>query len=231
MPIGWTLGFIGATQGGSSATSSASVTASLTAIFLDSDAATNNSSLYTFSGLNFGTAAGNRLLVASVHSRNNSIDAQPPDTVTIGGVAATRVVTRSDNVVSCSIWQALVPSGTSGSVVLDWDGDGQNRCAIGLWSIKTNNQAAQHSGSSIGGGSIAATVPTSGYGIAAYVGDSGGSSGTVTPTNYTEDFDTGNIEEGTTAEGGHFTASATIDATPSVSMGSGETLVYASWGP
>lgn len=222
------LGFIGkpvAPGGGGSATASASFEGT----WRDSDTASNNASNYTFSGLSFGTAAANRLIVAGIHNTEYiSGPADQPSSVTIGGVSATNVVINVDNEACASIWQALVPSGTTGSVVVNFPATQQN-CGVGIWSIVTNRQAAQFSSSSDNGASIAATIPTSGYGVVVCTVDPDAATTTVTPTNYTEDYEN-DLADHATFEGGHLTASATITAT-APNKASGESLVYASWGP
>lgn len=76
---------------------------------------------YTFSSLSFGAAHERRaLLVAVMNSRSAPID--DPTTVTIGGVNAIKVhgwgYSASGNV-HASLWMAVIPTGTSGSVVVN----------------------------------------------------------------------------------------------------------------
>lgn len=236
MPFLMPMGFIG-----SPASAGASGTASvgtLVAAFLDSDSDTGpNDTQTTYSGLAFGSATGNRLLIVVVHLGGNDDAVTTPASVTIGGVAGTLVVTRNEDEAGVSIWQALVPTGTTGSVVVTYGGGNLNNKAIGLWSIQTNTQAATNSGGSTSGGSIAATVPTNGYAIVGYSADRNtGVAFSGTASNFTEDYEFDLAGgSGTTKSnvfiGGHATASATIDVTPSASPTDGEVLVYASWGP
>lgn len=212
----------------------------LTAVFLDSDHAGGTSvpNPTTFSGLSFGTAAANRLLVAAVCTGTGGSSNSVPSAVTIGGIAATLVKGATVGEAQASIWQALVPSGTSGTVVVNL-GSGSNTCTVGLWSVKTDKQAAQNSGSSITGASIAAVVPTNGYGIVTFIVDTDthvDAGDSITPSGYTEDWDivphidSGGSTVGTITDGGHITASATIDASSNVTAVD-QVLVYASWGP
>lgn len=240
MPTGWTLGFIGSPTAVTSVTASTSI--NFSAVFRDSDSAqrvtgTFGHAKYVFSGLNFGTAAGNRLLVTTLCYGEDADPIPTPGSVHIGGVQATLVVARNDGEAGASIWQALVPSGTSGVMSVSFTvGTLCNAIALGLWSVYTNTQAATNSGGSTAGASVAATVPANGYGIVAYCCDTDTGvelSDGVTPSNYTEDWDivpstAGTI--GTLCNGGHITSSATIDATPSETPVD-QCLVYASWGP
>jgi hypothetical protein len=199
----------------------------LTGTWVASDDVSSPANQHTFSGMNFGTAAANRLLIVAACSSGNS--PAPASSVTIGGVSATLVKSVSGSqFVSASLWQALVPSGTSGTVVVNWSGTAS--CAgIGIWSVQTDTQGAQNSGSSTGS-SIAAVVPTSGYGIVAYQVNCNTTITGVAPSNFTEDYEDIFTTGRNAQEGGHFTASATIDTTTSPSAND-EALVYASWGP
>lgn len=240
MPMTFPLGFIGTPSFAGSASATTTTTAGpFTPMFLDSDSdgAVRVSDPITFSGISFGTAAANRLLIAGIATGTNGDPNAAPTSVVIGGVSATLVVSRNQGEAGCSIWQALVPSGTSGTVVINFSPDDTNAVAFGLWSIKTNTQAATNSGGSTGGSSVAATVPSGGYGIVIYCADCDEqvtASDGVTPSNYTEDWDivpntSGTV--GTLCNGGHITSSVTVDAAVSGASAVDQTLVYASWGP
>lgn len=227
---------------GLTATTSATASVSgggavLTPNFLDTDFASagggQGNTAYTFSGLSFGTAAANRvLIVVLLEGKSDSPTNGVATGVTIGGVAATKVVGNSSGEVNGSIWQAPVPSGTSGSVVVTCF-DNRNTVAVILYSVKTNTQAATNSGSSTTGAAIAATVPTGGYAVVGYIMDheSDTTGGSIAPTNYTEDYDTVQTGGHNILDAGHFTTSASIDSTPSLSVVNGQVMVYASWGP
>lgn len=236
MPLLTPIGFVGkpvASGGGSGG-------GTLVGTFLDTDSAANLAETYTFSGMSLGTAAGNRLIVAAVHGADNDRVADNfAQTVTIGGVAASLVVRKGQ---ACSVinnsslielWQALVPTGTTGTVVVDYDFSAY-ACAVALYSITTNNQAAQSTGSDAAASgdtslSVVATVPTNGYGIAAIFAQHQ-TSVSNTPTNWTEDYDTA-LATVVAAKmiGGHFTAGATLGA--ALTNNDGAAMVYASWGP
>jgi len=66
---------------------------------------------FTFSGLNFGAVDAARLLVLGLTAQEG---AGGFSSVTIGGVSATLI----NRVIGGELWVALVPTGTSGSVVL-----------------------------------------------------------------------------------------------------------------
>ena len=104
---------------------------------------TNNqsSSTFTFSSLAFGTASADRNIVVAFAARNNA--ARTLSSITIGGVTATihgtaGVLTQQQGLVG--IAHALVPSGTTGSIVLtftggNWQQDILNGVGIDWWSV------------------------------------------------------------------------------------------------
>ena len=95
---------------------------------------TSNITNYSFGSMAFGAAAADRYLIALVHkfTVNNG---NPVTSVTIGGVGATKLTSRfqwnSDQGVEASIWIALVPSGTSGTVAVN-SGDSNSNCGVQL---------------------------------------------------------------------------------------------------
>lgn len=232
MPVGWTIGFIGSPATvTSSATGSTSVSVGpFTLTYLTSDNSDNNASGYTFSGINFGSAAANRLIIVAVH--NSGPSGKSLSSITIGGVTGTIVKNQTSGFAGVAIAQALVPSGTSGTVVVTLSGSNES-CGIGVWSVITNTQGAQFTGASTGGSSIAATVPSSGGAITAYTTSGSGVGNASTPSNFTERYDFNPDEDADGNDGrytgGDFTSSATINVTNS--SGGSEVLVYASWGP
>lgn len=235
MPFLLPLGFLGSPVA-ASATASVSTSSSggitFAAAFLTDDMATNNASLYTFSGQTFGSANAARLIVCVVGMNEvGSADAPAFDSVTIGGVTATKVIEKYNDC-RVGIFQALVPTGTSGTVTVDLASTAQN-CSIGLWRIVTGNQAAQFSSATAGSGisplTLNPTVPTSGFGVC--VGAA--SNNPHVPTNYTERFENATGESGGsgdgTTSGGDFTASAAI--TCDFNANSGAVFAFATWGP
>jgi hypothetical protein len=81
-----------------------------------------NVSTITHSSMAFGTAFGSRKIAVAIASSITS--SRVIQSVTIGGVAAARQVktdTGSPTIVGVEIWTALVPTGTSGNVVLTLD--------------------------------------------------------------------------------------------------------------
>lgn len=94
---------------------------------LSSGINTANQIEYTFSSLSFGAAATDRLLIVAVTS-GGVLDPATLLSATIGGVSATihAQANNTGNSVNghAAVFSALVPTGTSGSVVVTWDGAG-----------------------------------------------------------------------------------------------------------
>lgn len=117
-----------------------------TCTFTDVSNVLADGNAHTHSGLSFGSAKSDRLLIATLTYNANNITSL--SSVTIGGVSATRLVKRLYNqsagatlTPSSEIWAASVPTGTSGSVVLNvntsgnlWDSSVAIYAATGLRS-------------------------------------------------------------------------------------------------
>lgn len=120
---------------------------------------TNRSGSYTFAGLNFGDDFTGRTLVAVVGL------AAAPDpgsglnqtSVTIGGASASGddtgdgAVTDVDGVAGTGVWSAQ-PSGTSGSVVVNFSSSAAKCCAVYLFAVAGLASAAAHASMSINSG-------------------------------------------------------------------------------
>jgi hypothetical protein len=111
----------------------------MTVTFEDSDSSAADASTYTFSGMTFGTAYAGRRLVVAVITRSGA--AESISSVTIGGIAATALKTKHNDLLApartiCAIYAATVPTGTSGDVVVTCSGT-MVRCAVGLYNSPT----------------------------------------------------------------------------------------------
>lgn len=102
--------------------------------FLQAANITTDLTTYTFAAQNFGAAAADRYLVVVIQSRKGGASTTITG-VTIGGITATEVVQRTNNVTNtdvAGIFIAAVPTGTSGDVVITF-GAGMARCGISLF--------------------------------------------------------------------------------------------------
>jgi hypothetical protein len=84
-------------------------------------------STYTAAAQNFGTAVAGRAIFVVLVGKAGSAVPTGATSVTIGGVAATLIITESRNngantmSSSTSIWGAFVPTGTTGDVVITYN--------------------------------------------------------------------------------------------------------------
>ena len=92
----------------------------------------------TFTSVNIGDAATDRMVVVGLSVIVNSSDASVP-TCTIGGVSATQILQRasaSNAGFQCVFYILNVTSGTTATIVITKGGTSDmNRCGIGYWSM------------------------------------------------------------------------------------------------
>lgn len=160
-----------------------------TAAFLQAASSTSDASTYTFSSQNFGTAGAGRYLIVGILSRKSGA-ATTINSVTIGGVSATEVVTRQNTSSNCSLaslYIAAVPTGASGDVVVTFAAT-MLRCSIQLYSSLdlTNATAYDTDSAIIDDPTVNLDCPANGFiiGVAASA-----SSTTTTWSGITEDSD------------------------------------------
>lgn len=167
--------------------------------FLSSATSATDATAYTYSAMSFGAAFAGRVLVACLGARRNS--AASISSVTIGGVTATNVITANNTgggADIAAIYAAVVPTGTSGDVVVTYSGT-MLRAACTLYSLRyVGGITAADTGSdtTLTGSTVSDTlnVPATSA-VIACVGWSG-TPYTNTWTAPAEDFDSGNIEGG-----------------------------------
>ena len=204
----------------------------LTANAVDSSSAT----AYTFSGQALGAAASDRIIVVGGFSTNA---VQTVSSVTIGGVSATQVVAATNSGgEQCALWQAAVPSGTTGDIVWTWSG-AEVGMGIGVWRIIGATASAHASSGVTGASALSSTLDIPENGVAIAYSGSASSSRTATWSGLSEVFDANGIEDGS-ASGNHTGASnafdsaqtgLTIQMTLSGAPIRNPVLTMASWGP
>ena len=104
------------------------ITRSLTA----SASSNSDASSYTFSAQAIGAAASDRYVLVGIAARNSSDVAL--NSVSIGGVSATSVVSATASGSRAAFYIANVPTGTTGDVVVTFAST-MLRCAIGVWRV------------------------------------------------------------------------------------------------
>ena len=122
--------FIGSQLGMVAATSVATIS------FASSAISASDLTTYTFSAAALGTAASNRKIVVAASSAVSTTAIV--STLTVNGVSATYItgsrVRHPDNERVIELWQADVPTGATGDVVVTFS-SAENRCGIGVWAV------------------------------------------------------------------------------------------------
>jgi len=151
--------------------------------FLQRTVDTSNLTTYTFSGQNLGAAASDRVIVCFALDGTGT---GTPSSVTIGGIAATLVLTPT-TVRKNTLWYATVPTGTSGDVVVT-SGSAQTEMGIALWRLTGVGGPYDFGQSDANPGTTDISVPVGGVALAG-MGDGGYSHTGYTWVGLTEDFD------------------------------------------
>lgn len=99
----------------------------------------NNASSYTFSGLSYGLPAGSNRVVGVVEATRSQGGADNRSSVSVGGTTLTNGIEdlsggNSNNRRSGIAW-GIVPSGTSGDVVIDFAGQTQRQAEVWVFSV------------------------------------------------------------------------------------------------
>lgn len=209
--------------------------------FTATTSSVTNATTYTFSAVDIGAADTNRMVVVAIATSSNASSTRTVSSATIGGVSATvnvQVSAAAASFRSAHIISAVVPTGTTGDVVITMSGT-MARMAIAVYRSIPGSTTPVNT-NTVGGGSSAGVtsrslslnVSNGGFYVMAAAGGtaaglSASSSGADAPA---EDMDT------TTSENngayGAYSASTTETATPTLTVDcSSGTLVIAaaSW--
>jgi|GEM_PF-4181996 len=225
------------TMFGSQWFASPAVTA-VTASFEGTTGSTTETDSYTFSSHAIGDAATGRLVVVGTGNTGGHSGTSAATSVTIAGVTATKIVdaTAADQTHS-AIYSAVVNSGTTGDIVLNYD-RGTNGIYIGVWAVYDANATADDTGSDADdsgtGYSTTLDIPANGVGIACSIDNKSSSATTHTWAGLTEDFDS-NFKQNQAGSGAHKTfaiaqSGLTVSSTPAATTFQGS-MAAASWGP
>lgn len=192
-----------------------------------------NLTTYTFSSHAIGTAATSRKVVVAISTGGASVTAA--SSVTIGGVSATLVIAKTINPDNnnTEIWQAAVPTGTTGDIVVVWNAAALH-CGIGVWAVYDAASAASATAStSFASGtdlSASINIPEKGVCISSAHANN---VRTFVAQGLTEDYED-NIESGRMQVGGSdafATQQTGLTVGTTVSSADIGVLVVASWGP
>jgi hypothetical protein len=103
------------------------------ALFINSYSDVSNLSTYTFNSVPLGAPSTYRKIIVAVSAGSSSGQVT---SMTVAGVAAECITQNTASNVIAEIWQAWVPSGSSGSIVVNISGS-PSRCAIAVYKIAT----------------------------------------------------------------------------------------------
>lgn len=201
-------------------------------------------STYTFSAASLGSAASDRVIIVAVMARSGTGTTPAVNSVTVDGISATNVgsvvqtgsSTANHNIVS--MWQAEVPSGTSGDVVVVFNRT-MARCTASMYRATDISVAAPSTDSDAvpdGTLTVSASVTEATDGIVVGAACAGAAS-SATWSGLTEDADflvegffTVTPASGTSSSSGSRAVSATFGSTGTGGT-SGAALLVAAFGP
>lgn len=128
-----------------------------------SSGSSSNVSTYTYTGLSIGTASASRNIIVITAGNAGTVNS-----ITVGGVSATRVVEKIGNGYLCAMWQAKVPTGTTADVSITFS-QSQSDNQVFLYAMYSNNLTVESTASSTTASStsvpFSATVPQNGVTI------------------------------------------------------------------
>ena len=198
-----------------------------TVTFTDSSVDATDATIYTFSAQSLGTAAGNRKTVVAAYG---SIGSTSVLALVVNGVSASLAASAAFSTGTIELWEAAVPTGTSGDIVVTWLG-AQSRCGIGVWAVYGGNATPFDTAVDISGGDpmgLQINVDTGGVLIAAAFNSNGS---TFTWGGIDEDYDEAvegaNTQTGASRAFTNFAFNHSVSCNPSSS--SDQALVAASW--
>lgn len=194
---------------------------------------------HSFAAQAIGTAASNRYVIVLIsigQDVGTTYTNGVPSTVTIGGVAATKlyapIPTGGDGDAIVSMWGALVPTGTTATIAMTWPVS-QRRVGLATWALYYNTMVPSY----VGGRTFVDTAnidinvicPRNGAGLIHTTGgdESAGTYPTTWSANITENYDQ-LIEGSSNQSGGKFTASGNV--TGANNFDSDQFCLWASWG-
>jgi hypothetical protein len=199
--------------------------------YLSSFTEGTNATTFTESGVAFGAAASNRRIVCAIASDGGSTGNITG--CTLGGVTATaHVIGTMDGERTAAIFSAIVPTGTTGDVVVV-HASSKGSCASSVYRLINAAIVDTATVSNVASAaSSLAITPTAGNFAVAVMGSSASSRTYTWSANMTEDFD--GTQEGTgtftSASAAFGAGDATVTCTPSGST-STDTACIATFGP
>lgn len=190
---------------------------------------TTNASSYTFTSSDIGTDTNRSLVVVAVHTGSGGT----VDTVTIGGVSATRI-SGTGGGLNVALWAASGVSGTTATIVVTTPSTA-DRCLIGVYAlynlISTTVVDFDSTFALSGSTSLNRTIDVKAGGVIIAMASSNATGRTFTWTGVTEAYDT-SLEAAHSYSGGSATTSVNSATTVSFTIAggsSGLTYTLATW--
>jgi hypothetical protein len=154
-------------------------TSTLNIEYIDGSSSSSNAFTYTFTSVGIGVATADRIVAVCAAINATSATTYGISSMTIGGIAATMAV-RSSNNKNAAIAYAVVPSGTTATIVVTLTGSGTpGRCVVNAYRITGYNNstpivASAFSDTAVASVSASIDVPSGAKAIASvYVGNNG----------------------------------------------------------
>jgi len=162
---------------------------SATATFTDNTVSAANATAYTFSSQSLGTAAADRQILVATYGYNTG---RVVSSLTVGGESAANKLRKQQSEVNVEFWTLALAAGTSGDIVVTWDG-AMLQCGVGVWALYGASATASDTSSIgvTGAGlslAVAHTSPATGFAIG-YAADSSNVVTFAWDSSFVEKFD------------------------------------------
>jgi hypothetical protein len=201
---------------------------------------TSSSSTYTFTSQPFGAADINRRAIVVIHtSINASGSSTVQDSVTIGGITATKLasaVNLTTDTLEVGIWGVDLPTGTTATVVVNKVGaDNHDHCSCSTYRVISSDLAVSDSGTHVSTATctVDVNVATDGVVIAGYIATTATTATTWTGNSgLTLDYDVNNSDGDAEREAGSSGGSLVADTTFTVAAansGAANALAVVAW--
>jgi hypothetical protein len=154
-------------------------TSTLDIAYTDGSSSSSNAFTYTFTGIGIGVATADRIVAVCAAINATSATTYGISSMTIGGIAATMAVRSSSNK-NAAIAYAVVPTGTTATIVVTLTGTGTpGRCVVNAYRITGYNNstpivASAFSDTAVASVSASISVPSGAKAITSvYIGNNG----------------------------------------------------------
>lgn len=170
--------------------SASSAAVSATVEFVTSLTNTANQSSYTFTSASLGAEGGNRRVLVTVSAGANTGPFNATN-VSVAGVSASLLVSRNatTETVYSAIWLAVVPTGTTGNIVVTFNGT-VSRMGIAVYAARNlTSDTPQATNTALQATNISVTGTSAGF-VVGQATNNTTSAATYTWAGATEDWDT-----------------------------------------